>query len=791
MRMIIFCVLLFLTTAFNAFSQEKFTLSGSVVDNSNNETLIGTSIVIVEAKSASTITNSYGFYSITLPKGDYTITVSYMGFETVQEKFSLTGNTTKNFKLFEKTSTLGEVVVTVNETKTRIYKPEMSVNKLSLNTIKKMPAVMGEVDVLKSLLQLPGVANAQEGASGFNVRGGSVDGNLVLLDEAVVYNTSHLFGFFSVFNSDVIKDLKLYKGGIPANFGGRVSSVLDIYQKEGNNKEYHVNGGIGLISSRLLVEGPIVKEKSSFVIAGRGTYAHLFLKLADEPNSAYFYDLNAKFNYKFNNKNNLFVSGYLGNDVFDMNKSLINNYGNILFNVRWNHFFSDKIFSNMSAVYSDYNYGLKIKFAGIDWKSDVKNYNFKYDFKHYISNKFALNYGLNAIYYKFNPGTINPFGESSGIHPDQIAKKNASENALYIGAEQKLTEKLSVSYGLRYSNFQRLGKEEVNTYKNNEAVVFNPEFQIYEEAIPTGTISYNTNKKIIGFNNLEPRVAIAYALNDNKSIKLGYNRMAQYIHLISNTASATPLGIWAPSDQFLKPEISDQIALGYLQNFGDDRYSLEVETFYKSIKNKADYIDGAELVAHKAIERVLLNGKARSYGFELMAKKNSGRLTGWLSYTLSRAEQKTPGRNINEPGINNGKWYRANYDKLHNLSVTAAYQFNRKWSFGGIFTYQTGKAATFPNGKYQYHGISVANYGTRNANSLSAYHHLDLSATYTPNPDKKKGWQGEWVFSIYNAYNRKNAAAYTFGQNTTSGLSEVKRMSIFGIIPGVTYNFKF
>lgn len=789
--MIIFCVLLFLTTAFNAFSQEKFTLSGSVVDNSNNETLIGTSIVIVEAKSASTITNSYGFYSITLPKGDYTITVSYMGFETVQEKFSLTGNTTKNFKLFEKTSTLGEVVVTVNETKTRIYKPEMSVNKLSLNTIKKMPAVMGEVDVLKSLLQLPGVANAQEGASGFNVRGGSVDGNLVLLDEAVVYNTSHLFGFFSVFNSDVIKDLKLYKGGIPANFGGRVSSVLDIYQKEGNNKEYHVNGGIGLISSRLLVEGPIVKEKSSFVIAGRGTYAHLFLKLADEPNSAYFYDLNAKFNYKFNNKNNLFVSGYLGNDVFDMNKSLINNYGNILFNVRWNHFFSDKIFSNMSAVYSDYNYGLKIKFAGIDWKSDVKNYNFKYDFKHYISNKFALNYGLNSIYYKFNPGTINPFGESSGIHPDQIAKKNASENALYIGAEQKLTEKLSVSYGLRYSNFQRLGKEEVNTYKNNEAVVFNPEFQIYEEAIPTGTISYNTNKKIIGFNNLEPRVAIAYALNDNKSIKLGYNRMAQYIHLISNTASATPLDIWAPSDQFLKPEISDQIALGYLQNFGDDRYSLEVETFYKSIKNKADYIDGAELVAHKAIERVLLNGKARSYGFELMAKKNSGRLTGWLSYTLSRAEQKIPGRNINEPGINNGKWYRANYDKLHNLSVTAAYQFNRKWSFGGIFTYQTGKAATFPNGKYQYHGISVANYGTRNANSLSAYHHLDLSATYTPNPDKKKEWQGEWVFSIYNAYNRKNAAAYTFGQNTTSGLSEVKRMSIFGIIPGVTYNFKF
>jgi len=787
----IFYVLLLLTTTSYTFSQEKFTLSGTVADESNNETLIGASIVIQEAKNTSAITNSYGFYSITLPKGEYTIIISYMGFETIEEKISLQGNTKRNFSMFEKSSALGEVVVTVNETKTRIHKPEMSVNKLSISTIKKMPAVMGEVDVLKSLLQLPGVSNAQEGGSGFNVRGGSVDGNLVLLDEAVVYNTSHLFGFFSVFNSDVIKDLKLYKGGIPANFGGRASSVLDIYQKEGNNKEYHVNGGIGLVASRLLVEGPIVKEKSSFVVAGRGTYAHLLLKLANEPNSAYFYDLNAKLNYRFNNKNNLFVSGYLGNDVFDMNNSFINNYGNILLNVRWNHIFSDKIFSNMSAIYSDYNYGLKMKFAGIDWKSDIKNYNFKYDFKHYVSNNLILSYGLNSIYYKFNPGTIRPFDENSGIHPEQITKKNAYENALYISAEQKLTDKLSVSYGLRFSNFQRLGKEEVNTYENNEAVIFNPEFQIYEEATPTGTINYGTNKKIVSFSNFEPRLAIAYALNDDKSVKLSYNRMSQYLHLISNTASATPLDIWAPSGKFLKPEISDQIALGYLQNFEDDKYSLEVETFYKTIKNKADYIDGAELVAHKAIERVLLNGTARSYGLELMAKKNTGRLTGWLSYTLSKAEQKTPGRNASEPGINNGKWYRANYDKLHNLSATAAFQFNKKWSMGGTFTYQTGKAATFPNGKYEYQGITVANYGTRNANSLSAYHHLDLSVTYTPNPNKKKGWQGEWVFSIYNVYNRKNGAAYNFGQNTETGLSEVKRMSIFGIIPGVTYNFKF
>lgn len=790
-RKIRYFILTFFTIIFSASAQDtKVTLSGTIANKTNNETLIGVNILIPEA-NASITTNSYGFYSITLPKGNYTVIVSYMGFDTVEEPITLTENTKKNFAMPESGKVLDEVVITSNKTKANIRKPEMSVNKLSIATIKKMPAVLGEVDVLKSILQLPGVTNAQEGASGFNVRGGSVDGNLVMLDEAVVYNTSHLFGFFSVFNSDVLKDLKLYKGGIPANFGGRVSSVLDMYQKEGNNKEFHMNGGIGLISSRLLIEGPIVKEKSSFVIAGRGSYAHLFLKLADEPNTAYFYDLNAKLNYRFNDKNNVFVSGYFGNDKMNFNNSFINTYGNTLFNIRWNHIFSDKIFSNASTIYSDYNYGLQIRGVGIDWESDVKNYNFKYDFKHYISNNLILNYGLNSVYYKFNPGTINPYGATSAINPDQIARKYAFENAIYISAEQKLSENLSINYGLRYSHFLRLGEEEISTYANNQAVVFNTDFQIYEEAVPTGTIKYGKNKTIATFDNLEPRLSIAYSLNDNQSFKLGYNRMSQYIHLISNTASVSPLDIWSPSDRYLKPEILDQVALGYFQNFKDDSYSLETEVFYKKIKNKADYIDGAELIANDAIERVLLNGEARSYGLELMLKKNTGKLTGWMSYTLSKAEQRTPGRNATEPGINQGQWYRANYDKLHNLSVTAAYQLTGKWSFGGIFTFQSGKAATFPNGKYQYQGITVANYGLRNEDALAAYHHLDLSATYIPKPDKKKGWQGEWVFSIYNVYNRSNAASYSFGQNEDTGLSEAKRISIFGIIPGVTYNFKF
>jgi hypothetical protein len=793
------CLFFLFAMVFSAYSQEKHsgdadkrkvTLSGTVANKSNNETLIGATITIAETNT-SVITNSYGFFSVTLPKGDYTVIISYTGYDHIEEKVSLTENRKRNFSMTESSKSLGEVVVKANSNRVNISKPEMSTNKLTIATIKKMPPMAGEVDVLKSLLQLPGVSNAQEGASGFNVRGGSVDGNLVMLDEAVIYNTSHLFGFFSVFNSDVIKDLKLYKGGIPANFGGRVSSVLDIYQKEGDNTKFHMNGGIGIISSRLLAEGPIVKEKSSFVVAARTSYVNIFLKAANEPNTISFYDINTKLNYRINDKNNLYLSGYLGNDNFNLGKAFINSYGNSFVNLRWNHIFSSKLFSNVSAIYSNYDYGLKLKVVGIDWKSNIKNYNFKYDFKHYLSNKLTLNYGVNSIYYQFNPGTIRPFDQLSTILPDQLAKKYAFENAAYLSAEHKLSDKLSMNYGIRYSNFQRLGEEERFTYANNQPVVFNREQQVYEEAKPTGSVKYASNKTITSFDNLEPRFAVAYSIDKDQSIKAGYNRMSQYVHLVSNTASVSPLDIWAPSDQYLKPEILDQVALGYFRNLKNGAYSFETEVYYKTIKNKADYIDGADLIAHKAIERVLLNGEARSYGLELMFRKNAGKLNGWLSYTLSKAEQRTPGRTAEEPGINNGKWYRANYDKLHNLSLNAAYDLNKKWSFGGTFVYQTGKAATFPNGKYQYNGITVASYGVRNDNSLAAYHHLDVSATYKPKPQKMKGWRGEWVFSIYNLYSRNNAASYTFSQNETTGKSEAKRMAIFGIVPAVTYNFKF
>jgi hypothetical protein len=716
-----------------------------------------------------------------------------MGYQTLEEQLQLNQNTKTNFKLITNENTLKEVIITDTKTRTDIRKPEMSVNKLSISAIKRMPVVLGEVDVLKSILLLPGVTNAGEGASGFNVRGGGADQNLILLDEATIFNSSHVFGFFSVFNPDAIKDLKLYKGGIPARFGGRASSVLDIYQKDGSSKEFHANGGIGLISSRLLLEGPLVKNRGSFLIGGRSSYAHLFMKLSKDQknNAAYFYDLNTKMSYQINPNNNLYLSGYFGRDVFSLANSFTNIYGNSTLNLRWNHLFSDKLFSNLSMIYSDYYYGLDLNFVGFQWDSGIKNYNIKYDFKNYISDRFKLNYGLNAIYYDFNPGIIKPSSASSGINFSQLDKKYAFEPAVYINADQELSKKLSISYGLRYSLFYRMGQSNVNVYANNNPVTFNTNMQIYEKATPIGTQTFQKNEVLKSYNYLEPRFSLAYQLNEKQSIKASYNRMVQYLQLISNTSSPTPLDVWTPSDAYIKPQIADQVALGYFKNFANDNYSLEVEGYYKKVQNRIDYIDGADLIANNALEQVILNGQMRSYGLEVMIKKNEGRLNGWISYTLSKSQQQTPGRTATESGINNGQWYNSAYDKRHNLAVTSSYSLNEKWSFGANFSLQTGQPITYPNGQYQYLGITVPSYGLRNENRLPAYHHLDISATLTPRKNNNRNWKGEWVFSIYNLYNRKNAAAINFRQNSQTGTNEAVKTSIFGMVPAVSYNFKF
>ena len=785
-----FYIFILLLIINSSFSQDKFTLSGVVKDSLSGENLIGVNIIIPELQTGTT-TNEYGFYSLTLPNGKYNLLVSYIGFSDIRSEINLNENIKLNFVLKENLEELEEVILTDNPYKVKVSTPEMSVNKITTASIKQMPVVLGETDVIKSILTLPGVTNAGEGQSGFNVRGGAADQNLVLLDEATLYNTSHLFGFFSVFNTDAIKDIKLYKGGIPARFGGRVASVLEIYQKDGNNSKFHMNGGIGLISSRLLAEGPIKKDKGSFLFAGRSSYAHLFLKLTDNKNSAYFYDLNTKLSYNFNENNSLYLSGYFGRDVFSLNESFVNTYGNSVFNLRWNHLFTDKLFSNLSLIYSDYYYGLTLDFVGFDWNSGIKNYNIKYDFKHYLNDKTKLYYGANAIYYDFNPGKIEPTDDSSGINPDQLAKKYAFEPSLYIDIEQRLSNKIALNYGFRFSKFYRLGDEEINLYANNQAVVFNEDFQIYEKATPIGSKKYNKNEIISQFGNFEPRFSIAYTLNENSSLKASYNRMAQYLHLISNTQSPTPLDVWAPSDDYLKPQILDQVALGYFQNIKNGDYSLEVETFYKKVKNRLDYIDGADLIANDDIEQVVLNGEARAYGLEVLARKNNGKLNGWISYTISRSEQKTEGRTEIETGINDGNWYKTGWDKLHNLSVTGMYKLNEKWSFGSIFTLQSGQPVTYPNGQYEYQGITVPTYGLRNENRLPTYHRLDVSATLVPEKNKNRNWYGEWVFGIYNIYSRRNAASISFRQNQDSGNNEAVRLSIFGIVPSVTYNFKF
>ena len=783
--------MLFLIT-FSTFSQNKNTLSGTIYDNINNETLIGVSIFFPDL-NVGTSTNEYGFYSITIPKGSYKIQISYLGYSTITETIVLSENTTKNFNLLEESESLSEIIIESNIEKLNVRTPQMSVNKLTSKTIKQIPVVLGEADIIKSLILLPGVTSAGEGASGFNVRGGAADQNLILLDEATVFNSSHLFGFFSIFNPDVIKDVKLYKGGIPAKYGGRLSSVLDIYQKEGNSKNFNLTGGIGLVSSRLLAEGPIEKEKSSFVVAGRASYAHLFLPLFDNDNTAYFYDLNSKINYRFNDENNLFLSTYFGKDVFGINDSFVNKYGNTVVNLRWNHLFTDKLFSNLSLIYSDYFYGITLDFVGFEWDSGIRNINLKYDFKHYLNNKFKLSYGINNIYIKFNPGEIAPNREDSGIIAEKLIDKYANEFAAYIDVEHKVSDKLRLQYGARFSNFTRLGQDELNVYANDEAVIYNSEFKKYESAEATGTENFKRSDVISSFSNLEPRVSMSYILNNNTSIKASYNRMAQYLHLLSNTSSPTPLDVWSPSGKYIKPQLLDQFAIGYFKTIKNGDYSIETEAFYKDIKNRIDYINGANLVANNEIETVILNGKARAYGLEVLLKKNEGNFKGWLAYTLSKSEQQTPGRTANEPGLNQGNWYSTAYDKTHDISLNTSYELSKKWTFNANFLLQTGQPTNYPVGQYEIQGLNVPIYddNKRNTDRLPAYHRVDISATLTPEKNKNRKWQAEWVFGIYNLYGRQNAASINFSQNRETFRNEAVQTSIFGMVPSVTYNFKF
>ncbi|MEC3906277.1 TonB-dependent receptor [Tamlana sp. 2201CG12-4] len=791
MRNIVLVLCLVLVTTLTA--QNTYSIRGVVKDFKNGETLLGAT-VLIKGTSNGAITNAYGFYSLTAQEGHYTLVVSYMGYKEVEKEIILSKDQVIDFEIEELSEQLDEIVIIAEEAEhVNIAKPQMGVSKIKAATIKQMPAVLGEVDVIKSIQMLPGVTNNGEGTAGFNVRGGAVDQNLVLLDEAIIYNTSHFFGFFSVFNTDVIKDVKLYKGDIPAKFGGRVSSVLDVHQKDGNSKKFTATGGVGLISSRLAIEAPLFEDKGSFLIAGRSSYAHLFMKTIEDlkDDKVSFYDLNLKANYAINKNNRIYLSGYFGRDKFDLSNIVENEYGNASGNLRWNHVFNDKLFSNLSLIYSKYDYRFVLSFAELDWIADIKNYNLKYDFGYYVNDKLKIDFGVSGIFHNLNPGEVKPTSETSPINYLKLDQKRAFESGLYASAEHKLTNKLTASYGLRYSRFNRLGGQYVTDYLDDKPVVYNSTLGIYERGEAIGETFYKKNESIKTFNNLEPRLGLSYQLNSSESIKANYTRSSQYMHLLSNTSAVTPVDVWTPSGKYIKPQLSNQYALGYYKNFKDNIFSIELESYYKTIDNRIDYIDGSDLIGTNTIETEILNGEARAYGVELLLRKNKGRFTGWFGYTWSKSEQRTLGGDAGGPGINNGKWYNTPYDRTHDFSVTGSYKLNNKWRFSANAVYQTGRPVTYPDGQYEYEGLSIASYSDRNESRLPAYHRLDLSATFKPNNKPSRRWKGEWVFGIYNVYNRKNAASITFEENQDTGQNEATRTAIFGIIPSITYNFKF
>ena len=781
----IFLLVIFLFSL-NINSQNNFTLSGYVLDSQTNELVIGASVIIDEL-NIGTITNSYGFFSITVKEGDYSVKTQNLGYKDDLQIISLNKNIILNIYLTEEVESLDEVIVMENTEDIDIELPVLSLNIISGKTIRQTPVVFGESDILKTIQLLPGVSSAGEGASGFNVRGGAADQNLILFDEAIIYNSSHLFGLFSVFNSDAIKEVKLYKGGIPSSYGGRLSSVLDVYQKDGNNQNFSMNGGIGAISSRLLVEGPIQQNQSSFLVASRGTYAHLFLKLTDIENIAYFYDLNTKSNFVIDNKNKIFLSGYFGRDLFKLDGTFMNTYGNSTLNLRWNHLINEKTFSNTSLIFSDYYYGLQLDFVGFDWKSGIKNLNFKFDLKNYYSNIFQFNYGLNVIYYDFNPGTIGPLTPDSGFNFSRLNKKYAFENSTYFDVIHKINSQLSLRYGIRLNQFLRLRQNGLQQYANDDPLYYDNDLKIYDPATPLAGNFDNNSSVFKTYNNIEPRINISYSFN-NQSIKASYNRLNQYLHLISNTSSPTPLDIWVPSGPYIKPQKLDQYALGYYKRIKNIK--IETEIFYKKIKNRLDYIDGADLVANDNIETVILPGKSRAYGFEILLKKSEGRHKFMVAYTLSKSEQKTPGRNSLEDGINFSNWYNTPYDKPHDFSINSEYILSKKLKIVGNFIYQTGQPTNYPNSQYTYMNLNVPNYGKRNSQRLPNYHRMDINLTLTPEKKNKK-IEGSWVFGIYNLYDRDNASSIIFRRNNETLKNEAVQISIFGIVPSVTYNFKF
>ena len=764
-----FIILFFLSS--NLFAATKHTISGTITDATTGESLIGTSITVKELSGTGVTTNAYGYFSLTLPDGKYTFTITYLGYKTIVLPVTLNENKLINFKLEPNSQMLTDVEVTAQRKNHNITSNEIGMEKLEVKEIAKIPVLFGEADIMKTLKLTPGIKSAGEGSGGMFVRGGNNSQNLILLDEATVYNADHLLGFFSTFNSDAIKDIQMFKGTAPAEYGGRISSVLDIKMNDGNNQNYHVGGGIGLISSRLNIEGPIEKDKSSFLITARRTYADLFLKLSSDElinnNQLYFYDLNAKLNYKIDDKNRLYLSGYFGRDVFEFQDRFGINWGNITGTLRWNHIWSDRLFSNTSVIYSNYDYKVSIQDAGFSLTSIIKNWNFKHEFQYYMNSKNTLSFGVNSIYHTIIPGQLET-SEESDIVPVLLQEKYAIDNGVYISNVWKPTYNLNINYGMRLSAYHLFGPGDFYTYENGETVK---------------TETFAKGEIVQSYFNLEPRLNIAYILNDRNSFKASYTRNTQNLHLVSNSTSSMPTDVWISSSNNVKPEIGDQVSLGYFSNLADDKFQFSSEIYYRWMQNQIDLKNGADINANDKIEGELLFGKGRAYGLELLLKKKQGKLTGWVGYTFSRTERLID-------GINNNNWYPAKQDITHDLSIVGIYDISKKWSVSASWVYNTGNAVTFPSGKYLINGNVQYYYTERNGYRMPDYHRLDLGATWQIKKTRK--FESSLNFSVYNAYGHKNPFSIDFEQDENDPSKTNAVMTyLFTYVPSVTYNFKF
>jgi hypothetical protein len=748
-------------------AQQNVVLSGTVRDKKTGESLIKAVIRIQELPNAGIVSNEYGFYSLTIPKGNYSVVVSQVGYETLVQKIKLDSSVSIDFKL-ETKNQLREVVVESSRKNDNLTKAQMGTETINMSAISKVPVIFGEKDLLKTIQLLPGVKSAGEGNSGFFVRGGGADQNLILLDEAPVYNATHLLGFFSTFNSDAIKDATIIKGNSPSQYGGRLSSVLDVKMKEGNNQDYTVNGGIGLISSKVSVEGPLQKNKSSFILSGRRTYADVFLKATEKfkDNILYFYDLNAKANYQINEKNKVYISGYFGRDELGLGQDFGIDWGNKTGTIRWNKIISNKLFLNTSFIYSDYNYNVKLKNgeSNFNINSEIKDVNLKQDYTFYTNNQNTLRFGFNTILHNIKPSTF------SGTVINSVAKsgRNGLENALYLTNNYKATNQLTIDYGMRLSMYTLMGGDVYNIYENG----------IMGSSIKLAPSSFGKT-----YANLEPRITTNYRIDDDKSIKAGYARNVQHLHLLSNSVASSPSDQWIGNSYNIKPEIADQLSVGYVTKLFKNNFELTAEAYYKYLQNQIDYKDGAEIITVSDVESVLLYGIGRAYGLELLLKKKEGRLTGWIGYTLSKTERKID-------GINEGKWYNARQDRTHDISVVGIYDLNERWSISGVFVYNTGDAVTYPTGKYNLQGQTLYQYAARNANRMPSYHRLDFSATYEKNKTKRR--HGSWNFSLYNVYGRENAYRISFKDDPNDPTrTQIIRTALFKWVPSVTYQFKF